>query len=132
VRAELPDAPVLVDGWEPGLRLIADNLVENAARHGRREGRVRVTLAVPDGVAELIVDDDGRGVPEADRARIFAPFARLEATESDGSGLGLALVEQQARQHGARIDVGDSPLGGARFSVAFRARPPGAPTTASS
>jgi two-component system, OmpR family, sensor histidine kinase PrrB len=132
VRAELPDAPVLVDGWEPGLRLIADNLVENAARHGRRDGRVRVTLAVPDGVVELIVDDDGAGVPEADRARIFAPFARLGGADGDGSGLGLTLVEQQARQHGATIDVGDAPLGGARFSVAFRPRPQGAPTTASS
>ena len=69
----------------------------------------------------LTVDDDGPGVPDADRARIFAPFARLESTNGEGSGLGLALVEQQVRHHGARIDVGDSPLGGARFSVRFAA-----------
>jgi two-component system sensor histidine kinase PrrB len=126
LSAELPDTPVAIEGWEPGLRLLADNLVENAARHGRPDGQVRVTLdaARPgeDGGALLTVDDDGPGIPEADRGRIFAPFARLDATNGEGSGLGLALVEQQVRHHGARIDVGDSPLGGARFSVRFAAR----------
>ena len=90
--------------------------------HGRAGGQVRVTLDAPpdgDGGAVLTVDDDGPGVADADRERIFAPFARLEATNGEGSGLGLALVEQQVRHHGARIDVGDSPLGGARFSVRF-------------
>ena len=110
----------------PGLRLLADNLVENAVRHGRPGGEVRVTLdgARPggDGRAVLIVDDDGPGIADADRERIFAPFARLEATNGEGSGLGLALVEQQVRHHGARIDVGESPLGGARFSVRFAPR----------
>jgi signal transduction histidine kinase len=65
-----------------------------------------------------VVEDDGPGVPEADRTRIFEPFARL-ATERPGSGLGLALVEQQARHHGATVTVGDAPLGGARFTVRF-------------
>jgi two-component system, OmpR family, sensor histidine kinase PrrB len=124
LSAELPDAPVPVDGWEPGLRLLADNLVENAARHGRPAGRVRVTLSPAQAGALLTVDDDGPGIPEADRRRIFEPFARLAATNGDGSGLGLALVEQQVRHHGARIDVGDSPLGGARFSVQFAPRSP--------
>jgi two-component system, OmpR family, sensor histidine kinase PrrB len=126
LSAELPDTPVAIEGWEPGLRLLADNLVENAVRHGRPDGQVRVTLdpAPPgeDGGARLTVDDDGPGIPDADRARIFAPFARLDATDGEGSGLGLALVEQQVRHHSARIDVGDSPLGGARFSVRFAAR----------
>jgi two-component system sensor histidine kinase PrrB len=129
LSAELPDGPVAIVGWEPGLRLRADNLVENAVRHGRLDGQVRVTLdaARPgaDAGALLTVDDDGPGIPEADRARIFSPFARLDATNGEGSGLGLALVEQQVRHHGARIDVSDSPLGGARFSVRFAAR--GAP-----
>ena len=126
LSAELPDTPVSIEGWEPGLRLLADNLVENAARHGRPDGQVRVTLdaARPgeDGGALLTVDDDGPGIPEADRGRIFSPFARLDTTNGEGSGLGLALVEQQVRHHGARIDVGESPLGGARFSVRFATR----------
>jgi signal transduction histidine kinase len=117
--AELPEAPVPVRGWEPGLRLIADNLVENAARHGRPGGRVQVSLTPARDGALLVVDDDGPGIPAEDRARIFEPFARLAATNGDGSGLGLALVEQQAHHHGAVLEVGDSPLGGARFSVRF-------------
>jgi two-component system, OmpR family, sensor histidine kinase PrrB len=124
LSAELPDAPVPVEGWEPGLRLLADNLVENAARHGRDGGRIRVTLSPAASGALLTVDDDGPGIPEADRERIFEPFARLEATNGDGSGLGLAIVEQQARHHGAHVEVGDSPLGGARFSVQFAPRAP--------
>jgi two-component system, OmpR family, sensor histidine kinase PrrB len=132
LSAELPDTPVAIEGWEPGLRLLADNLVENAARHGRPDGQVRVRLdaARPgqDGGVLLTVEDDGPGIPEADRERIFSPFARLDATNGEGSGLGLALVEQQVRHHGARIDVGESPLGGARFSVRFA---PGAPPAGS-
>jgi two-component system sensor histidine kinase PrrB len=124
LTADLPDAPVPVEGWEPGLRLMAENLVENAARHGRPGGRVQVTLTKAPIGPLLTVDDDGPGIPEADRERIFEPFARLTATNGDGSGLGLALVEQQARHHGARIEVGDSPLGGARFLVQFAQQGP--------
>jgi two-component system sensor histidine kinase PrrB len=69
----------------------------------------------------LHVDDDGSGIPEEQRRRIFAPFARIDGGDGHGSGLGLALVEQQVRHHGARIEVGDSPLGGARFTVEFGA-----------
>jgi signal transduction histidine kinase len=126
LSAQLPDAPVAMRGWEPGLRLLADNLVENAVRHGRAGGEIQVALepARAGGGALLTVDDDGPGIPDADRARIFAPFARLEGTNGEGSGLGLALVEQQVRHHGARIEVGESPLGGARFSVRFAAGAP--------
>jgi signal transduction histidine kinase len=116
---ELPDEPVLVHGWEPGLRIVVDNLVQNAARHGG--GAVAVTLAggPSGGGAELLVDDDGPGVAERDRERIFEPFVRVDGVTAPGSGLGLALVGQQVRAHGARIEVGESPLGGARFSVCF-------------
>jgi two-component system sensor histidine kinase PrrB len=112
----LPAEPVVVGGWEPGLRILVDNLVENAARHGG--GTVAVTLS-GEGPA-LLVDDDGAGVADRDRARIFEPFVRAAGTTAPGSGLGLALVGQQLRAHGATVEVGDSPLGGARFAVRFR------------
>ena len=112
----LPDDPLLVRGWEPGLRMLVENLLENAARHGRPDGSVRVTLGEG---PRLNVDDDGPGVPESERKRIFEPFARAEGTTAPGSGLGLALADQQARAHGATIDADRSPLGGARFSVRF-------------
>jgi signal transduction histidine kinase len=115
--SSLPEDPVWLRGWEPGLRLLVDNLLENAARHGRPAGTVRVCVD-PDGPV-VTVDDDGPGIAEEDRGRIFEPFVRVGETEASGSGLGLALVAQQARAHGARIEVGTSELGGARFHVRF-------------
>ena len=116
--SSLPEDPVWLRGWEPGLRLLVDNLLVNAARHGG--GKVHVTLDAAG--PQLCVDDDGPGVAQDDRERIFEPFARVEGTEVPGSGLGLALVSQQVRTHGAAIEVCESPLGGARFAVRF-ARP---------
>lgn len=119
--SDLPDSAVVVSGWEPGLRSLADNLVENAARHGRAGGTVSVSLGAG---PTLVVDDDGPGVAEPDRERIFEPFVRANGALSEevpGSGLGLALVAQQVRDHGATIEVAESPLGGARFCVRFGA-----------
>lgn len=119
--ADLPGGPLPIRGWEPGVRLLVDNLLENAARHGRAEGTVNVTLttAADNTGPELQVDDDGPGVPEDQRARIFEPFARANGTDAPGSGLGLALVAQQGRAHDATVEVERSPLGGARFTVHF-------------
>ena len=114
---ELPEEPVVVRGWEPGLRIIVDNLVVNAARHGG--GAVAVDLWVLASGTWLVVDDDGPGVAEDERDRIFEPFVRADGVTAPGSGLGLALVSQQVRAHGATVEVGESPLGGARFSVRF-------------
>jgi len=116
-ESSLPEQAVCMRGWETGLRLLAGNLLENAARHGRADGRVSVTLREAGPV--LVVDDDGPGIAEDQRERIFEPFARAEGTQAAGSGLGLALAAQQARAHGAAIEVGESPLGGARFEVRF-------------
>ena len=115
---ELSDDPIVVRGWEPGLRMLVDNLIENAIRYGG--GTVAVTLCA-DGPA-LLVDDDGNGVAEGDRERIFEPFVRANGTSTPGSGLGLALVSQQVRAHNATVFVGESPLGGARFGVRFGGR----------
>ncbi|HEX2085242.1 MAG TPA: HAMP domain-containing sensor histidine kinase [Solirubrobacteraceae bacterium] len=113
-EAAVPDDPVRMEGWEPGLRSMVDNLLENAARHAR--ARVRVALGAG---PRLVVEDDGPGVPGEDRGRIFEPFVRLDE-DAQGSGLGLAIVAQQARHHGAQVAVDRSPeLGGARFAVRF-------------
>jgi signal transduction histidine kinase len=110
--SEIPDGAVVVRGWEPGLRSMIDNLLENAARHGG--GAVHLTVA--GGV--VTVEDDGPGVADADHERIFEPFARGGAAAAPGSGLGLALVAQQAAHHGGSVSVDRSPrLGGARFVV---------------
>jgi signal transduction histidine kinase len=98
------------------------NLVDNAARHAATAVRVELTeiAAVPGATVLLAVDDDGDGVPEAERERIFDRFVRLDdarARESGGSGLGLAIVREIAAAHGGTVAVTRSALGGARFEV---------------
>jgi signal transduction histidine kinase len=66
------------------------------------------------------VDDDGPGIPEQDRARVFERFVRLDEArgrESGGVGLGLAIVAELVREHGGTVVATDGPLGGARFEV---------------
>ena len=116
-RLDAPGEELQLAGWPDGLRALLDNLLENAARHGQAGGRVRAQLARDDGALVLTVDDDGPGVPPGDRERIFERFTRGGGAPTGGSGLGLALVRQQARLHGGDAGVGDSPLGGARFEV---------------
>jgi len=65
----------------------------------------------------VCVDDDGPGIPEDQRGRVFEPFARVDGTGAPGSGLGLALVAQQVRRHGGRVTIGEGALGGARVTV---------------
>jgi signal transduction histidine kinase len=96
------------------------HLVDNAARHADTQVAVEVTEV--DGIVRVVVDDDGDGVPEADRARVFERFARLEDSRSrddGGAGLGLAVVASITAERGGTAEVGESPLGGARFTVTF-------------
>ena len=114
---------------------VVQNLVDNAAAHAR--GRVRVRLGVltapdPQGRPtvqwELWVDDDGPGVPPADRERVFERFARLDESRSrraGGTGLGLAIVRELVAEHGGTVRVDDSDLGGASFVVCVPVPLPG-------
>jgi signal transduction histidine kinase len=109
-----------VRGDAGALDRLVGNLLENAVRHA--EGRVAVSLVEDATGVTLTVDDDGPGIPEADRARVFERFVRLDEARSrdaGGSGLGLAIVAAVAVAHGARVLVDAAPLGGARFRVVF-------------
>lgn len=95
-------------------------LVDNALRYCGTPGAVRVAVRSHNGYAVLTVDDNGAGVPVADRARIFDRFFRGEQARhrrADGSGLGLAIASWIVRRHGGSIVVETSDLGGARFMV---------------
>ena len=112
----IPETPVVIDGWEPGLVSLLENLLENSARHGAPGNRVRVSL---DG-RTLTVEDAGPGIDPALRERLFEPFERGDHPDRPGSGLGLAIVAQQVSHHGASIAIERSAaLGGARFVVRF-------------
>jgi signal transduction histidine kinase len=110
--------PARVVGDEGLLGQVVRNLVANAARHAATT--VALGLVDRDGRAVLTVDDDGAGVAEADRERVFDRVVRLdEARDRDagGSGLGLAIVREIVRVHGGSVRVEASPRGGARVVV---------------
>jgi two-component system sensor histidine kinase PrrB len=71
----------------------------------------------PTGGAELTVEDDGPGVPDDERSRVLGRFVRGRSAAGTGSGLGLALVDQQVRLHGGRLTLTASPLGGLAVRV---------------
>jgi signal transduction histidine kinase len=107
-----------VHGDVISLGQVVRNLVDNAARHARTQLRVTVAQGV-DGVT-FCVEDDGPGVPEPHRDRVFERFVRLDearARDIGGSGLGLAIVREVVAAHRGSVLVDDSPLGGARFTV---------------
>jgi signal transduction histidine kinase len=87
------------------------NLVENAAKYGR--GRVFVTVEPKGEMVDIEVEDDGPGIPEADRESLFARGARLDTTGKPGTGLGLAIVRDVAEIYGGRVTLEESEdLGG--------------------
>lgn len=114
-----PNAPVSVTGSRLQLARLLGNLVDNAQRHAATTVRVGLHHT-GDHTAVLEVADDGPGVPEADRARIFQRFVRLDDARSrdeGGAGLGLAIVRDVIERHGGDIRVTDGIDGGARFVV---------------
>jgi signal transduction histidine kinase len=119
----------LVEGDQPSVRTdarrferIVGNLVDNAQRHGDGLKRIRVEREA--GMVRIHVDDAGRGIEPEESQRLFEPFARGAASAgTDGAGLGLAIVREQARLLRAKVDVGPSPLGGARFTITLDGAP---------
>jgi signal transduction histidine kinase len=104
---------------------VVSNLVDNAARYATSV--VQIILSCYEGTVRIIVDDDGPGIPPADRERVFERFTRLDdgrARPQGGSGLGLAVVRAIVSRHHGQIRIEDSPLGGARFVAEL----PGGPT----
>jgi signal transduction histidine kinase len=113
---------VRVEGDRHLLSRLVGNLLSNAQRHAVSEIRVSLTRNAGDVV--LTVEDDGPGVPEEERDRIFERFARTEegrSRDSGGAGLGLAIVREVAVAHGGTVAVEDGSLGGARFVVTLPA-----------
>ena len=99
------------------VRRAVRNLVENAVAYGEK---AEVTLTETPEAYEIVVEDEGPGIPEADRARVFGPFVRLEGSrnaDTGGSGLGLTLVKAIAEGHGGKVVLEDRPEGGLRVRL---------------
>jgi signal transduction histidine kinase len=109
-------------GWPGGLRLAVDNLVRNAIAHGQAS---RIVLAAhrDHALLTITVDDNGRGLPADERRNVLGRFVRGSTAAPGGSGLGLALVAQQAELHGGHIELSDGPLGGLRATLTVSTSP---------
>ena len=109
------------------LRDLIDNVVDNAIRYSPEGGTVTVSCMMKEGGGVLKVEDDGPGIPEADKDRIFSRLYRLDHSQS-GSGLGLAIVRDIAHEHGATISVRSGTNNrGSSFLVLFPDPPQSAP-----
>ena len=119
LELDFPTDSVWVKGDANQLRRMLQNLIINAFKHAK--SKVRVSLKASP--TTLQINDDGEGIPEDERQRIFTPFVRLDSSrnrKTGGFGLGLAIIQRIARLHKASISVADSELGGANFKVSFQ------------
>jgi signal transduction histidine kinase len=110
--------PVSVRGDPLALRRVVRNLLDNARRHAASRIVLRVSLEGDEVVA--VVEDDGAGIPEAEREQVFERFARLEEgrdRDAGGTGLGLAVVREVVQAHGGTVVAEEGDAGGARLVV---------------
>ncbi len=112
-----PHEPAPLNCRPNEIRRAVRNLVENAVAYGTR---ARARLEETKTEYAIVVNDDGPGIPDADRARVFEPFVRLETSrnaETGGTGLGLTLVKAIAEGHGGSIELENRPEGGLRATL---------------
>jgi two-component system sensor histidine kinase BaeS len=109
---------VVVDGDEDRLHQVVGNLLANAARYCRTGDRVTVTVATADGSALLRVADTGPGIPAPDLPYVFDRLWRGRA-DSEGSGIGLAVVRELVEAHGGRVRVASDGRSGSTFEVSL-------------
>ena len=118
ITVRVSTTPARVRGNRHDLERAVQNLADNAVRHAT--GQVRLSVGLQGDTAEISVDDDGTGIPEAAREIVFDRFVRLDegrARAEGGSGLGLAIVRGIVVSHGGSVVATTSELGGARFVV---------------
>ena len=125
-RIEVDAAPVWVEGDQTRLEQILTNLLVNAARYTRADGRIRVSVAREADDAVLVVSDDGQGIAPENLGRVFELFFQAEATAdraTGGLGIGLTLVQRLARFHGGDVTAASGGRGrGAAFTIRLPAK----------
>ena len=117
-RLRAPESGPLVKAEAESLRMLLDNLLDNAALHGRPDGNIEVAIDLTiNGDAVIEVNDDGPGIAEDQRARVLERFVRGEGARGAGTGLGLAIAAAQAARYSGSLTLGASPLGGLQVRV---------------
>jgi signal transduction histidine kinase len=116
----LPDVDLFVNGDPARLENIVANLLSNAFKYSPDGGPVVLEVSESDGLVKVAVSDRGLGIPSQDRSRLFTRFGRLDrpGTESiQGTGLGLYLSQELAREHGGSIEVASEGGAGSTFTL---------------
>ncbi len=122
IRIHVDATPITIQGVSRDLARMLRNLVENALRHAREDGQISIEAREEDHRVCIRITDDGDGVPETERARIFEPFFRGNAAGRyrwGGTGLGLSIAREIARNHGGDVVLEEdaSDASGARFII---------------
>lgn len=104
-------------GDRDALRILARNLVENAIKYTPDGGAITVSARVTGESVEILVEDNGPGIPDAEKQRALRRFHRVGSSESTGSGLGLAIVKWIADHHGGTLELSDADPAGLRCTV---------------
>jgi two-component system, OmpR family, osmolarity sensor histidine kinase EnvZ len=112
-RAETIELPVRTSAFKRCLT----NLTDNAQRYAKH---TEIRLTKQGEVVEIVIDDDGPGIPDEEREEVFQPFVRLDRSrnfDTGGTGLGLSIARDVVRSHGGEIDLSTSPMGGLRVTI---------------
>ena len=116
--------PVWVQGQPEALQILLRNLLDNAVKYTPEGGQVDLSLAMDGQVPCIVVEDNGPGIAEDERERVFDRFYRVPGTTANGSGLGLAIVKTIATRYGATVRLDRSAtLGGLKVEVRFAPAP---------
>jgi two-component system, OmpR family, sensor histidine kinase TctE len=118
LRFDGPEEPIPIASNEVVTQEIVANLVDNAIRYNREGGAVIVRVMADESIGRLEVEDEGPGIPAADRARVFERFYRIPHRGGpEGSGLGLAIVRALADRLGADVRLHDGKNGTGLLAV---------------
>jgi signal transduction histidine kinase len=112
-----PAEPIICDCQPTALKRALTNLIDNAVKYGKR---ARTTISSANHLVEITIDDDGPGIPEAELARVFQPFYRVEGSRSrdtGGIGLGLAIALSTIQAHRGQLTIANRPEGGLRARI---------------
>ena len=115
--------PMIVQADPLLARQALANVIDNAIKFTPGGTRVRLTTARTDAEYRLVVDDEGPGIPAEERSRVLERFYRIEGRERGGAGLGLAIVRWAMTASQGRIEIGESPSGGARVVLVWPRQP---------
>jgi two-component system osmolarity sensor histidine kinase EnvZ len=119
ITTHLDAGDVTVSLRPHAFRRCLTNLIDNALRYGKI---IRLSTEAVDNHIEIIIEDDGPGIPPESREIVFQPFVRLETSrnfETGGVGLGLSIAQDVVHHHGGHIALGESPLGGLKVTISL-------------